>query len=462
MELWRFRQVLLILLSLILLGGCVIRPQPDLQRLYASAERGLGQPPVVIIPGLMGSRLKDSVTGREVWPGSIGQLLFSSYEEMALEIDPVSLEPKADGYEVNGITDRTAGRQFYAPILRVLERAGHYRYRDPGDPVQPGRRYYYVFDYDWRQDNARSAHDLGQFVARIRADFRDPGLKVDIVAHSMGGLIARYYLRYGERDVLDGNDFPVSMAGAESVRRVILLGTPNLGSVEAVKTLISGRTMGWRRVRPEVLATMPALYQLLPHAIVDWLATTDGRLLERDQFDLRTWQRFQWGVFDPVVRRRIVQRFHRPEQAERYLVTLERFVEKRLERARRFLWSLTVPLERPRKLIVFGGDCDLTPARLVVEEVKGDSVIRMHPEEVAHPVSGIDYRDFMLEPGDGLVTKASLLGRDALDPTVPRHKWSFFPLDYSFFLCESHDSLTGNVSFQDNLLHALLSRDERL
>ena len=65
----------------------------------------------------------------------------------------------------------------------------------------------------------------------------------------------------------------------------------------------------------------------------------------------------------------------------------------------------------------------------------------------------------MLEPGDGTVTKASLLARDSLDPAVPRHKYSFFPMEYAFFLCEKHDQLTANINFHDNLLHILLSID---
>lgn len=56
------------------------------------------------------------------------------------------------------------------------------------------------------------------------------------------------------------------------------------------------------------------------------------------------------------------------------------------------------------------------------------------------------------------MTKSSLLARNSLDPSVPRHPYVFFPLDYSMFICESHDQLTGNVTFQDNLLHVLLSR----
>ena len=112
------------------------------------------------------------------------------------------------------------------------------------------------------------------------------------------------------------------------------------------------------------------------------------------------------------------------------------------------------------RYVVFGGDCDLTPARFVVEELDGESHLRLWPDDIRRPVPGVDYGRLMLEPGDGVVTKASLLAREALDPAVPRHEYSFFPMNFAFFLCESHDALTGNINFQDNLLHALLSADE--
>ena len=95
----------------------------------------------------------------------------------------------------------------------------------------------------------------------------------------------------------------------------------------------------------------------------------------------------------------------------------------------------------------------------MVEEVDGKSVLRMYPKDIRNPVEGVDYESIMLEPGDGIVTKASLLARDQLDPSIQRHKYSFFPVDYPMFLCVRHTLLTGNINFQDNLLHTLLSVD---
>jgi len=57
------------------------------------------------------------------------------------------------------------------------------------------------------------------------------------------------------------------------------------------------------------------------------------------------------------------------------------------------------------------------------------------------------------------VIKASLLGRDVLAPSVPRHKYSFFPLEHAILLCEEHKWLTSNINFQNNLLNAILVRD---
>jgi hypothetical protein len=108
---------------------------------------------------------------------------------------------------------------------------------------------------------------------------------------------------------------------------------------------------------------------------------------------------------------------------------------------------------------VFGGDCELTLARLVVEGVGGMTHARERVEDIAEPVPGVDYEKVMYEPGDTVVTRSSLLGRRTLDVSAPREPPESLRVAHSVFLCERHQQLTGNASFQDNLLNALFSVD---
>jgi len=443
-----------------LLAGCAsISPGPDLGRLYSSARENVEQPPVVVIPGLMGSELASAKDG-EIWIGSVYDVLFSDYRNAALKIDPETLLPDPGDVAPTGITDRFAGRNFYRPIIEMLEQIGGFEQAEAGRPVDPAGRYYYVYAYDWRLDNVESARGLSRLIEQIRIDHGRPGMKVDIIAHSMGGMIARYYLRYGEADATVDNSFPVNYHGESRVRRIVILGTPSMGSVEAVKAFIIGRRIGLATIPPEVMLTFPSFYQLFPHPLTEWLLDIQGRPFDLDPFDVSTWQRFNWSLFDSGLRSKIVSQGANPEAGEARLALLERYFHKHIERGRRFMWSLTVNMERqPWELVVLGGDCDLTPARMVVEPVGDDFELRLRPGDIRNPVAGVDYERLMLEPGDGLVTKTSLLARQTLDPFVPRHKWSDFPIDYPLFLCEKHSQLTNNKFFQNNLLHFLLSRD---
>ena len=450
-----------------LVTGCV-QSRPDFEQLYRDpgfesrhAPAEAAPPPVVVIPGLLGSRLVDAETGREVWPNSMLRLAFGRYKDLELPID----DPTSTTLEPRGITETAVGRDFYGRLLHTLEEHGGYLRSDPGTPItDPRSRRLYVFDYDWRQDNVITARRLKRFLDDIRTDYEQPGLRVDVIAHSMGGLMARYFLRYGAEDVLNDNRLQVTWAGAGYLNKLILLGSPNLGSVSSIDGFVRGQPVGLRRIPPEVVATMPSTYQLFPHRIVDWLYAADGAPLDTDPFDVATWQRFGWNVFDPTVSARVVR-----ERGDEHDAALRAHFERAAERARRFSWSLTVcpnyddaiagcPDEIPEppvRLVVFGGNCTLTPSRYVLEDAQH---IRFRPNQIADPDPRVDYDRLMLAPGDGTVTKPSLLARDALSPNTPRHEYSYFPLAYAFLLCESHATLTGNVHFQDNLLDVLLTR----
>ncbi len=78
-----------------------------------------------------------------------------------------------------------------------------------------GRHQVYIFSYSppWR-DIACFAKQLEAFIAEV---IGDPTIKVDIVAHSMGGLVSRYYINI--------------LGGWQRISNLITLGTPHAGSM---------------------------------------------------------------------------------------------------------------------------------------------------------------------------------------------------------------------------------------
>ena len=438
-----------------MLAACSLPPRPDFDRLYGVAAATPDDTPVILIPGLFGSKLRDRQSGVEAWPGNWRRVLFSDYRDLALAFDPETLEIRRDGLEAYDVAESVFGKDFYGPIINTLVDFGGYVRAKPGTPAPRGQRRLYVFPYDWRQDNVEQALGLEELIDAIRVDYGNPDLRVDIVAHSMGSQIARYYLRFGPRDVLDGMPSLISLYGTKRVRKLILLGAPNFGAVSALHGYLAGERIGLRRIRPEVFATMPSGYQLFLHPLSTWLIDASGRQLPDDLFDPATWRRYAWNVHDPAIAARVLSE-HGGDDA--YLAGLRRFFAYRLERARRIAWMLSTPEpDTPIRYVLFGGDCTLTPARIAVEKEEGRFQTRLSPKAVRGSAAREVIDAAMLEPGDGRVTKPSLLARESLDPTAPQHAESFLPVAYHFFLCERHDQLTGNASFQDNLLNVLLT-----
>lgn len=71
----------------VLVDACAGPIRPDLERLYANTRQSIDQPPVIFIPGLMDTRLRDPDSGKDLWPGRSVDPFFDDQSELALDFE---------------------------------------------------------------------------------------------------------------------------------------------------------------------------------------------------------------------------------------------------------------------------------------------------------------------------------------------------------------------------------------
>lgn len=447
---------------------------PDLGGLYnaLASHESPDRNPVVVIPGILGSRLVDASTGEVVWGDfGLGRMNPGTPEGARLFALPMEtgqpLNILRDDVMPGGALDRARFNflgyplelNTYAQILSTLGVGG---YRDEqwglSGLVDYGDAHFtcFQFDYDWRRDIVESAGELDRFLkekrhyvqAEIEKRFGIPDYPVrfDLVAHSMGGLVARYYLRYGNRDLpADGSLPQVTWAGAELVDNLVMIGTPNGGSLEALHHLVYGLKPAalLPLYRQAILGTMPSVYQLLPRARHRPLLDRSGRPVT-DLYDPEFWIRNKWGLADP--REDAVLKDLLPDTAEpdaRRKIAIDH-LRKSLLRARQFSAAMDEPAEPPAhlQLLLVAGDSEETRAQFRITD-NG----RLKTSHTG--------------PGDGTVLRRSALlderGRDRSAGRLTS------PIGWSqvLFLFSDHLELTRDPAFTDNVLYFLLERPRK-
>lgn len=454
-------------------GGCqTVEVVPDLGELYnrSAQYHGPFRNPVILIPGIMGTKLKDSKTGKVVWGAFSGGYVDPKTPDGA----PLAALPMKEGVPLrdlrndvvtNGVLDRINVNVFglplelkaYAYILRALGIGG---YKDEtlglSGAVDYGGQHFtcFQFDYDWRRDNVENAMLFHKFLldkrAYVRAEIQkrfgvdNPKVKFDIVAHSMGGLIARYYLRYGPADLpADGSQPSITWAGKEFVDRVILVAPPNAGSVQALYFLVHGFDMGLflPYYPPALLGTFPSVYQLLPrerHAAV--VEVAEGKSYPKDPFNPELWTDMDWGLASPGqddVLERLLPGVRDPATRRRIALEHQR---KCLARARQFCAALDTPATPLQEsgLYLFAGDGVSTEAVASVDRESGS------------------FKIIKNLPGDGVVPRYSCLLDERVGGNWKFHLVSPIPFRQIIFLSSDHLGLTKNTEFVDNVLYLLL------
>ncbi len=211
---------------------------------------------VVIIPGITGSVLQKD--GKDIWGlsrQSLWQALSSfgdSFKQLKLNGDD---NPEADDLG-DGITAKCLfpGAHLIPGLVKIDGYSAIKHSIFDYFEVTVGTNFF-EFPYDWRRDNRANARILKKFLdERLNKWRKSPNGaedgKVIILAHSMGGLLARYYL-----EVLEG---------WQECRALITLGTPHRGSVNAFNFLANGFKKPFFDDITEVMRSLPSVYQLMP------------------------------------------------------------------------------------------------------------------------------------------------------------------------------------------------------
>jgi len=215
-----------------------------------------GKDLIILIPGITGSVLKRD--GEDIWSPSakgIGKALLSLGDSMK------SLKIKTDNYGVEledeVYADGIVQDLHIIPGLWKID--GYSRISKEVNKLKnvATNVNFFEFSYDWRRDNRTSAKNLEIKAQEWLKDWRkiskNNDAKLVILAHSMGGLVSRYYLEV--------------LGGWKNTKSLITFGTPFRGSVNALKTLTEGTVILPRTLNidlSELTRSFISIYQLLP------------------------------------------------------------------------------------------------------------------------------------------------------------------------------------------------------
>ncbi|MDQ3810892.1 MAG: hypothetical protein M3336_11430 [Chloroflexota bacterium] len=237
----------------------------------------VGRQPVIVIPGLGGSEFTASTAfslrvdnghggtfsrsygaGEKVWVNMFQILLPGDDDYLdALKLRSDGMTPVAPAVQVSGVY-----WDAYGDLVDYLQRQGYMLGVD-----------LWLFPYDWRQDVVLTSRNLDTLITQAlvaaNAGQSDPAAwtirRVDIVAHSLGGLVGRAYI--------------ADPARAAHVDQLITLGSPQFGATKALKALVYGDQFGpWSLgigINPneikDLSQNMAAGMQLLPSRAYDQL-----------------------------------------------------------------------------------------------------------------------------------------------------------------------------------------------
>ena len=426
-------------------------------------ENPKGRLPVIIIPGLIGSELVNKNTGDKVW----FDLLRAKDDDLRLPVSP-NLKANRDNLVPGDILRKiqlirfTPEIEIYQKLIDALEADGYTEGKLDAPPENGSTDTFYVFPYDWRLDNVENSHLLLKKLDELRAKLKNPKLKFNVVAHSMGGLIARYAEMYGKADLTARSVRP-TWKGASYFNNISLIATPNGGSLSALNSLLNGFSLfgGGKLNLPFVqnlseydLFTIPSIYQLLPHDGMVRAYDENLKPIKVDVYNPATWEKYGWTAYTNEDFTKKIENTT-PEQAKAYFRAV-------LLRAKLFQAALDAKPARKNPIPIYylGSECKPTIDGMILYKDSKDNVWKTEFEADSFTksdgtkVSKDELEKVLYSPGDGVVPKRSLIS-SLLSVGKFRNLRSGVVGDELTIACGEHNRLAGDEIIGKSLLSVL-------
>jgi pimeloyl-ACP methyl ester carboxylesterase len=456
--------------------------------LNAGALAQTGKNPVIVIPGLEGSEILQP-DGSHAW----FSVRRGKSDDLRLPITSPVFTRDRDSLKVGDIIRKVDVKilpdiEVYQAVIDALESKG---YTEATWANPKATDVFYVFPYDWRRDNVENAQLLIQRMQAMKTRLRKPGLKFDIVAHSMGGLIARYAAMYGSTEPPASNPVP-TWAGAVYINKLMMFGTPNEGSFAAFNAMLNGESLVLGHKLPfvddfraEDVFTLPSVYELLPHQSTARFLDDDLKPIQVDLYNPDTWFKYGWGPLSDEkflsklkdaetlaktnlsIKPKLFDKGNVDDQltSQTTFAQAKAFFIAALLRAKRFADALDAPSKKqPVQIYLYGGNCaDTIDGAIILKTDKDGFWDTVVSAKDVKTVAGRAYKKDEIKTaiyslGDGRVTQASFVGSGK--PLAANAKIEFFgdsyPIASSLFTCSSHTKLLLEKPIQDSYLSSLV------
>ncbi|RLD53105.1 MAG: hypothetical protein DRJ05_16870 [Bacteroidetes bacterium] len=356
---------------------------------------------IILIPGIKGNQLIDTNTHNfhPIWRDMRFNFQRVQDLEFTAEYDEQFYEEKIDTIVTNGPVESLAYKEFMEDIDSDLPK--------------------FYFSYDWRKSNRDNAKLLDDFIKMLinksKASHNASTInKVNIVTHSMGNHICRFYI----------NDF-----GFKSIHKVVFVAPPFLGSIAMVDAVIRGQGL-FKNVKKklrQIVRTFPGAVELFP--TYEYAAVfNNGQAV--DFYNKDHWQA---GIMRAL---QDTKETYEKRLAEKFVLNIEK-AKKDMSDLENWMKDLSVE-DRKRLLII------------VRDEFKTDQAVKVNEED---PVTknSIDFREALVtEDGDGVVTHASsCCYHDSILTLAIEDSWRFDDDSHAFFMTEERVQQLVSWYFND-------------